>query len=43
MVTMVKDVLFDRKPGLFEVQKISYPFFEMNIELMKGIETKKGK
>ena len=36
MVTMVKDVLFDRKPGLFEVQKIFYPFFEMNIELMKG-------
>ena len=36
MVTMVKDVLFDRKPGLFEVQSISYPLFEMKVELMKG-------
>ena len=26
MITMVKDVLWDRKPGLFEVQNISYPF-----------------
>ncbi|HHI88154.1 MAG TPA: hypothetical protein ENK03_04430, partial [Candidatus Cloacimonetes bacterium] len=35
MVSIVKDVLLDRKPGLFEVQSISYPFFEKDLELMK--------
>ena len=36
MVSIVKDVLLDRKPGLFEVQSISYPFFEKDLELMKS-------
>ena len=35
MVSIVKDVLWDRKAGLFEVQNISYPFFEKDLELMK--------
>ena len=35
MVSIVKDVLFDRLPGLFEVRDISYPTFKINIELLK--------
>ena len=41
MVSIVKDVLLDRKSDLFEVQSIPYSLFEMNIELMKGIEQKR--
>ncbi len=36
MIDLVKDVLLDRKPGLFEMQSIPYSLFEMNMESMKG-------